>query len=867
MGLASRGVGEYIIARLDPLAAMRQDLLLADEDVAEMSSATSVRATMGQKSHCPLTSACAHDHRTSVWASCDMPRLALASIRTDEGRGVAQCRMPPTRLLGFLGITMSHSSSDVSGGAVVVALIAVAIYLIWKAVTKAPPRTSGQAPGPAATSSIRPAQSAQDDVRPSPSHWVPPGELLLIHEFRITCGLLYVHDSASRPDERSYDPSLIEARLPVTRTLQTVDEAPSYWPSYSGLSPSQRARYLAWLSGGRTDPQIDQGYVFVFFYGVERRVLQELVRRNAWSEELDTILAELRRLLEIYPQFGSLQQYGGSLTQFLACFREVVSGTRLPLPSDIRRSIDLSPELKVGLGQIVHAQEPIPGDWALAWALADPRVLRRTPVTRCGKEFAQLFRLYYTWRFDHGMRVSPNKTLIRVEYRPASRAFSGNAQRLTTGLPDITVLKGPADILNGLVEECTNDLDEYSRALGRKTGKEMRDYLTAYLPSALLLSGTNERAARLLSHLKSAVDETGRMQCACGDLFTIWVTEPPGTPSRKQLELLAMVLEKLGYGIEPDVRLGARSYPSTARVVVFRLPAGADASVSGRYAQASSLLGLAALVGQSDGFTPEEVAAIMARFPDLSEQEVKRLDARVALIQEDAPTLQGMRTFISTLTDVQRASVGEALLLVAAADGRISTEEILALEKVYSAIGLGRDRLHSSLHALLAAPGQAIRDPETPVTVQNAARTSLSYAVPRPAGSPTDTTLVLDPEKIRRKRVESDAAFKILSQVFGTDVEESDTAEQVGDGGSGVLAALREPLASLARTLTMSETMSGAEWQRLCTENGVLAAGAIEEINAATLDAFGEALIFGADPLDIDPDVAGQLRREYVQPD
>jgi hypothetical protein len=46
-----------------------------------------------------------------------------------------------------------------------------------------------------------------------------------------------------------------------------------------------------------------------------------------------------------------------------------------------------------------------------------------------------------------------------------------------------------------------------------------------------------------------------------------------------------------------------------------------------------------------------------------------------------------------------------------------------------------------------------------------------------------------------------------------------------------------------------------------------LAAGAIEEINAATLDAFGEALIFGADPLDIDPDVAGQLRREYVQPD
>ena len=39
--------------------------------------------------------------------------------------------------------------------------------------------------------------------------------------------------------------------------------------------------------------------------------------------------------------------------------------------------------LRVGLGQLAVDQKPVPADWALAWAQADPNISRRTAATRC----------------------------------------------------------------------------------------------------------------------------------------------------------------------------------------------------------------------------------------------------------------------------------------------------------------------------------------------------------------------------------------------------------------------------------------------------------------------------------------------------
>ncbi len=69
----------------------------------------------------------------------------------------------------------------------------------------------------------------------------------------------------------SREPSAIGIRLPITPPRRTDEiERPSYYPSYASLSPEQRWVYLDWLRN--VESSIDIGYVFIFYYGLERHL-------------------------------------------------------------------------------------------------------------------------------------------------------------------------------------------------------------------------------------------------------------------------------------------------------------------------------------------------------------------------------------------------------------------------------------------------------------------------------------------------------------------------------------------------------------------------------------------------------------------
>jgi hypothetical protein len=68
------------------------------------------------------------------------------------------------------------------------------------------------------------------------------------------------------------DPSTIYFMLPIKipSDILLVDKL-GYMPSYIGLNPEQRYVYLTWLQDISKD--IDVGYKFLFYYGLERRLL------------------------------------------------------------------------------------------------------------------------------------------------------------------------------------------------------------------------------------------------------------------------------------------------------------------------------------------------------------------------------------------------------------------------------------------------------------------------------------------------------------------------------------------------------------------------------------------------------------------
>lgn len=82
----------------------------------------------------------------------------------------------------------------------------------------------------------------------------------------------------------SEDPSAISLKLPIGAPLDLAHEL-GYFPSYTGMTPDERATYLYWLTN--IDKPIDIGYVFVFYYGLERLLYFDA---NKYEAAFNTIL-------------------------------------------------------------------------------------------------------------------------------------------------------------------------------------------------------------------------------------------------------------------------------------------------------------------------------------------------------------------------------------------------------------------------------------------------------------------------------------------------------------------------------------------------------------------------------------------------
>jgi hypothetical protein len=76
-------------------------------------------------------------------------------------------------------------------------------------------------------------------------------------------------------DSADDEPSTIFLNLLVREPKDlALIHSPDYYPNYRGLSPEQRWIYLNWLQA--PEQPIPIGYVFVYFYGLERQIFSNL---------------------------------------------------------------------------------------------------------------------------------------------------------------------------------------------------------------------------------------------------------------------------------------------------------------------------------------------------------------------------------------------------------------------------------------------------------------------------------------------------------------------------------------------------------------------------------------------------------------
>ena len=139
---------------------------------------------------------------------------------------------------------------------------------------------------------------------PAEMRWHGKGEKVSAGPFVLCDPLVYL--SHGRP--RDTEASCIDLTLPVERPTVEPRGSLGYYPQYAAISPGQRANYIRWLASGRTASLDDIGYAFLYFYGLERRLLVE-------QQDLSPIVKEVVRLLETYTFSGS---FDGYLSRFLS---------------------------------------------------------------------------------------------------------------------------------------------------------------------------------------------------------------------------------------------------------------------------------------------------------------------------------------------------------------------------------------------------------------------------------------------------------------------------------------------------------------------------------------------------------------------
>ena len=710
------------------------------------------------------------------------------------------------------------------------------------------------------------SSSKRSKVKPD-DVWIPANQQIQIAGYTISHGLIYVGQGLSMVESNyQAEPALINPRLSVKQSASHYADDLTYWPSYEDISPQARATYLTWLSEGRNDPNIPIGYVFLFFYGLERRLIVDAKTSVQAEQEASVIIAEVERLLNIYAQNGSFRNYA---SHFLNISKGLFSNDDTPpieLPEHLSNFVlykgEYSLEFKQGLAHFATKGLPLPAEWAQSWLENHPETRLRTPANRCSDEFSTLFRKRYHKKYGDGIMLKPNKTPIELWYRPASLTFGGNISFKYKDLPDLTALSRPVKQFYRIAESCVDELDAYSRYLGRNPHASGSLAALALLPSDLLVTSSTETVKAFKRWLHDTIGNNDYTVIRLQALLNHWPLKNAEKVVKSEAVAIAQFLAKLGYGIEPDVRFDSTKLRPDGNTVLFRLENNAPENPTKTYTAAATVLRLAAAVSGADGEVSEDeerhFEQHLESILNLSKPERQRLQMHLQWLLISPPSLAGLKRRVSALTDVKRKSIAQFSIAMANADGHIDPKEIRILKKIYSLLQLDVDALYSDIHNIQTGFANA------PVTIRSKNQHDTGYKIPTPALPKSTGDIDLNMSSIERTLEQTEKVQSILTDIF---TEEEDTSQVQQDTSEpsdraseqSTLLGLDAEHSQLVDRLVGKSQWSRAEFEGLCAELGLLPDGAIEIINEAAFEHFDAPLLEDDEPIEINPDIVEEI--------
>ena len=460
------------------------------------------------------------------------------------------------------------------GGFIVGAIIGIVLGLLFKSATKPAGRNPqdfglgqrDQKPPPLPVN--EPRMVRESSPKKPPLSWIEPDILISTHGISIPGGMVY---QSAQPQGYAGEPSAICLSLSVGKVPADPSWDMGYYPDYEQISPAHRRTYLDWLSAGRMDVDPGSrslGYLFLFFYGLERRILIE-------KDTDPRLLDEILRLLSVYApahKSRSLRSYFVQLGHS-AGWRLGAEAYRRIWPQLLEFDGERPNQdgLRFVLANLHQIGEPM--DWTVAYrlALGNEDCRRSTVIKKAQSEFWALFQRRFEEKFPAGKPLEAGKQMVIERYRPASSAFYAVAEgspSLSTKLPNVAGLHRQFAFLPELWNSCITDLSGYSRKISSGDGGESAEWMAwQALPDELQATKPHPLRPGFDQILASAVREGNAQIAPVAPLAAlIGLTEKAKLTPKDSIKVCEAVAG-LGYSLSPDTRLSGVALGSSEIVV------------------------------------------------------------------------------------------------------------------------------------------------------------------------------------------------------------------------------------------------------------------------------------------------------------
>ncbi len=685
--------------------------------------------------------------------------------------------------------------------------------------------------------------------------WLGSCDVLKANGFYINRPLTY-RSNAPCPHT---DPSEIDISLSVKESYSS--EPLPYWPFYAKLTSSQRFTYLKWLSAGCNLLPPEDGYLFIYYYGLERRALVD-------DTDHAIIFAEVQRLREVYQECGSQRKrnsfmnYSSAFLWFLAAHRPKEIKQK-----DVQRLAQLTrswneEKLAAALAWCSASKTPLPAWLAFVVAGESPQSQRSVVTKRAGEEFRTLFEKRYKTQHNKGIKLKSSKQILRIAYNPASEVIGEKSAEVDNPISIKSQFKSLSEIWNS----CITDLRKLSTTRKSQQNQEMNVQVWDALPIELKDATEHPSNDALCALVSDSVDAEGHVFIEAGQIAKTLGFEHRLRYTTKQSKSLAVSMEYIGFAIEPDARLTGKGYQAASLVVVFPQAYEGDPNYQ-RYGAAACMMRLGISVAEADGSVDaielKHICNHIEEAFDLNDHERRRLEALKTLLARTGSDITGLgKRLQSVVQPLGRQSIARLLMAVAASDGIVTEDEQIALKKCFRALGLTANTLDTLLHDL--SPKQH----DELVTVAKNQVSAAGETIPQPLSTPLhqiDHTVRLDKEAISRIMHETREVSSILaaamdipseeSPLHSASVEDSVPTKSVGAvivGSPGEITTnspFNRTGVLVQYTAFLSELVTREQWphneaNELARRHGHMLGGALESINQWSYEVHDDQLIY-----------------------